>query len=104
MIGLIALLEQRGDEIESDLHDKGVDLVDLYRGRLSLRKVAVLIAFLPPTSALAIATNGGQAPWWRAEITRRATASRTSSRRAALLRAEARRQNRNRPKVAGRAR
>ncbi|AZF93592.1 tail assembly chaperone [Gordonia phage Eyes] len=130
MIGLIALLEQRGDEIESDLHDKGVDLVDLFRGRLSLRKVAVLIAFLPPTSALAIATNGGQAPWslteylltdlwalqarqlagrkapdshpWRAEIMRRATASRTSTRRAALLRAETRRQNRNRPKVAGR--
>ncbi|AZV00743.1 tail assembly chaperone [Gordonia phage Kiko] len=130
MMGLIALLEQRGGEIESDLQDKGIDLVDLYRGRLTLRKVAVLIKYLPPTSALALATNGGQAPWslteyllsdiwalqarqlagrrapdshpWRKAMLSRANATKSTSRRAALLRAQARHQTRNRPKVAGR--
>lgn len=128
-MGLIALLERRGDEIESDLHDKGVDLVDLWRGRLSLRKLAVLIRYLPSTSALAIAENGGYRPWslteyllsdvwalqarqlagrkapdshpWRADESRRANAVRTESRRAALLRAQARNRKRNRPTVAG---
>ena len=38
--------------IESDLHDKGLDLVDLWRGKLSLRKVKVITDHLGPTSAL----------------------------------------------------
>ncbi|AON97309.1 tail assembly chaperone [Gordonia phage Hedwig] len=130
MIGLIALLEQHGGEIESDLQGKGIDLVDLYRGRLTLRKIAVLIKYLPATSALALATNGGQAPWslteyllsdiwalharqiagrrapdshpWRKAMMSRHNATKNTTRRAALLKAQARHRARNRQKVAGR--
>lgn len=41
----------------------GVDLLDLWRGRLSLRRVAVLVDTLPPSSATAVAVHGERALW-----------------------------------------
>jgi len=39
---------------------RGFDLLDLWRGKLSPRKVDVLIRGLPPDSATRIALNGGK--------------------------------------------
>lgn len=58
---LAALLKHFHAAIESDLAGKGIDLLDLYRGRLSLRKVKVLIDHLPPGSAFWFAMTGC---WW----------------------------------------
>ena len=40
----------------------GVDLVDLWRGQLSLRKLRVLVEGLPPDSATAYASSGETGP------------------------------------------
>lgn len=47
--------------MEADLHRyHHLDLVDLYRGRLSLRKVHVLVTHLPYDGALARALSDGR--------------------------------------------
>ena len=45
------LLREHGDAIEADLAYRGIDLLDLWRGTLSPRRVCVLIKGLPPDSA-----------------------------------------------------
>ncbi|MGH2375103.1 MAG: hypothetical protein ACRDIC_16750 [bacterium] len=40
------------DALEADLLRAGVDLLDLYRGRLTFRRVCVLVAHLPAEAAL----------------------------------------------------
>lgn len=62
-MSLPALIREHGDEIEADLGFRGIDLLDMYRGTLSPRKVALYIRALPPDSATRIAMNGGQWPW-----------------------------------------
>lgn len=48
LIGLSALLREQRNAIEADLHRYyGIDLLDFYRGRISLRKLAVLVEGLP---------------------------------------------------------
>lgn len=57
-------MHDHGDEIEADLQRYyGLDLLDLYRGRLSLRKVGVLIAHLPLGSATVAALSGAAEGW-----------------------------------------
>lgn len=60
---LLALLEQYPAELESDFQRVyGVDLLDLYRGELSVRKASVLAATLPAGSAVWRA-EGGPLAW-----------------------------------------
>lgn len=62
------LLDEHGDEIEADLSRfHNLDLCDLYRGTLSLRRVGVLVHHLPHNSALVIALNDGQPKWTNIE-------------------------------------
>lgn len=125
MIGLLDLLRTKGDPIEADLRRfHRVDLRDLWRpgggtAQLTLRLLYVLIQYLPATSALAIADNGGTQPWsitehliadlWeqkanagrgrkprvkhprRTEMVKRQTARSHKSKRSAFERAKARR-------------
>ena len=57
------LLREYGEAIEADLlHYYGGDLLDLWRGVLTPRRVLVLIKGLPPGSALHRA-RGGDAFW-----------------------------------------
>lgn len=50
--------------VEADLQRfYGVDLLDLYRGKLSIRKLAALVSGLPRGSALHIAMSGEEALW-----------------------------------------
>lgn len=65
---LLGLLREHGDVVEADLQRTyGVDLVDLWRGELTLRRVRVLLENLPPDSttayALAGAESGGLEGW-----------------------------------------
>jgi hypothetical protein len=67
-VTLLGLLREHGDVIEADLQRTyGVDLVDLWRGTLTLRRVRVLLEGLPPDSstayAVAEADNGPLAGW-----------------------------------------
>ena len=57
---MLSLIRQHGDAIEADLAFRGFDLLDLWRGKLSPRKVDVLIRGLPPDSATRIALNDGK--------------------------------------------
>lgn len=51
--GLAALLTEHGEAIEADLTEYyGVDLADVFRGRLSWRRLGVLIRGLPVESRL----------------------------------------------------
>lgn len=45
----------------------GLDLCDLYRGTLSLRRVGVLVRQLPMTSRLVTAMNDGNPKWTHVE-------------------------------------
>jgi hypothetical protein len=64
----LRLLDEHGDAIEADLlRFYRVDLLDLYRGTLSPRRLGVLISALPAKSALVRALNGGEPPWSRLE-------------------------------------
>lgn len=102
-----------------------MDVLDLWGGGLTLRRLAALIRHLPEDSALAIASNGGEKPWsllellvsdvwaveakrtfrkppdahpWRADRDKKIDNRRQQSRAAKLARA----QQRNRRRVAGR--
>lgn len=44
-----------------------VDLLDFYRGTLSVRRLGVLVRQLPPKSALVRALNGNRSQWSVAE-------------------------------------
>lgn len=57
------LLGRHPEEVEADLASEynGLDLVDLWRGGLSLRKAAALVAQLPPGSRVWQATGGPRA-------------------------------------------
>lgn len=66
-MGLLALIREHGDAIEADLAFRGFDLLDLWRGRLTARKVDVLIRGLPPDSATRIALNGRDPLWTRTD-------------------------------------
>jgi hypothetical protein len=60
---LPALLAEYGEVIEADLlRFYGVDLLGLYKGRITPRRVMALISGLPPGSALHRA-RGGPASW-----------------------------------------
>ena len=62
-MALPSLLDEYGDAIEADMQRVyGIDLLDVYRGSLSPRKLLVLIEHLPPGSALWNET-GGDSAW-----------------------------------------
>lgn len=66
MIGLLHLLRTDGAMVEADLHRwYHIDLVDLWRGRLSLRKVGVLVRHLPSEAATIEKLTGN--PGWSLE-------------------------------------
>jgi hypothetical protein len=67
-----------------DLLRYGVDLLDLYRGRLSLRRVCAVVANLPPDAALwrALHPDGR---WTRAELLAAATERRLTALWAAVV-------------------
>ena len=57
--GLHRLLSEHGEALEADLHRYyQLDLLDLFRGRLSWRKLAVLVRHLPLDSATVQAQLG----------------------------------------------
>jgi hypothetical protein len=59
---------QHAEAIEADLlRYYGVDLHDYHRGRLSARRLRVLIQHLPRDAALVRAVHGGDAEWGLAE-------------------------------------
>ncbi len=64
ILGLARLLREHGEAIEADLaRFYGVDLRDLWRGRLTWRRLLALIRGLPADSALARAQAGPDAAW-----------------------------------------
>ena len=63
----MAFLREHGDAVEADLAFRGFDLLDMWRGTLSPRKVEVLIRGLPPDSATRMAMNDGQPLWSRTD-------------------------------------
>ncbi|WP_326792045.1 hypothetical protein OHA79_09595 [Streptomyces sp. NBC_00841] len=63
----MALIREHGEAIEADLGFRGYDLLDMWRGKLSPRKVNVLVRGLPPDSATRMAMNGGEPLWGRAD-------------------------------------
>lgn len=64
LAGLCRLLDEYGDEIEADLlRVYQIDLLDFYRGALSVRRLGLLIRHLPADSALVLAMNGGRPQW-----------------------------------------
>lgn len=66
---LLDLLDSHEDDIASDLRTfRHVDYLDRWRGDLTLRQIWVYIRRLPPTSALAIARNGGNELWTKQAI------------------------------------
>ena len=71
---LAALIELHGEAIEADLAFRGIDLRDLWRGDLTYRRLAVLVAALPAESLTKTAIRDGMSP---AQLAR-AQASRTA--------------------------
>lgn len=67
-MGLLSLIREHGDAIEADLAFRGYDLLDLWRGKLSPRKVDVLIRGLPADSATRMAMNERQPLWSRTDF------------------------------------
>lgn len=62
--GLVALLREHGAAIEADLQRYyGERLSDITTGRLSWRRLRVLITGLPSSSSLFRAVNGAAAEW-----------------------------------------
>jgi hypothetical protein len=65
-VTLLALLREHGDVIEADVQrEYRVDLTDLWRGSLSLRRVRVLLDRLPPDCATAYVLSGVDLVGWR---------------------------------------
>ena len=52
------VLDEHTDEIEADFQDIGIELTDLFAGRLTWRRFGVLLRQLPRTSRLAKACSG----------------------------------------------
>lgn len=52
MIRLLRLLRLRSDALEADLIERGLDLLDYWRGTLSLRRLLVVYRWLPEGSAV----------------------------------------------------
>jgi hypothetical protein len=48
----VALICEYHEELEIDLHCQNVDLLDLWRGKLSLRRLELMIRHLPLSSVL----------------------------------------------------
>ncbi|MFI1580009.1 hypothetical protein [Embleya sp. NPDC020630] len=72
--GLAYLLREHGEAIEADLlRYYRVDLLDLYRGEMSWRRLRVLIRYLPPESATARVLQPRDAAdeFWSAPMDRR---------------------------------
>lgn len=66
---LLALLDHFEDDVASDLKTfRNVDYLDRWRGDLTLRQIWVYVRRLPPTSALAVAHNGGRELWTKQAI------------------------------------
>lgn len=66
---LLAWLDHFEDDIASDLRTfRNVDYLDRWRGGLTLRQIWVYVRRLPPTSALAVARNGGHELWTKQAI------------------------------------
>lgn len=89
---LAALIDQHGGAVEADLAFRGIDLRDLWRGDLTWRRLAVLVAALPPESATKTAirdsmtpeqlaslpTSSGHGPWSNSELLLAAVVDRLS--------------------------
>ncbi|WP_280854241.1 hypothetical protein [Streptomyces sp. SAI-041] len=57
-------MEEHAEALEADLlRHYGVDLLDWHRGRLSSRRLRVLVEHLPADSSFARAVHGEQADW-----------------------------------------
>jgi hypothetical protein len=69
LIGLLRLLKEHGGAIEADFARfyPGHDMLDLFRGRLTWRRFANLVRWLPPESALVRSRLGPDASWGLAE-------------------------------------
>ena len=52
MTSLLRLLRHRSDALEADLLERGIDLLDHWRGTLTLRRLLVLYRWLPEASAV----------------------------------------------------
>jgi hypothetical protein len=68
---LAALIEQHCGAVEADLAFRGIDLRDLWRGDLTWRRLAVLVAALPPESATKTAVREALSPAQRATLPQR---------------------------------
>lgn len=62
-MALPELIREYGDEIEADLLERGFDLLDMWRGELSPRRVALLVRALPRDSATRQAMDADNPPW-----------------------------------------
>ena len=71
ILRLAALIERHCEALEADLLFRGIDLRDLWRGDLTWRRLAVLVAALPPESATKTAIRDGLTPEQLASITPR---------------------------------
>lgn len=66
---LLDYLDNNEDDVASDLrHFWHVDYADRWRGGLTLRQIWTYIRRPKPTSALAIARNGGNEPWTKTAV------------------------------------
>lgn len=64
MRALLALVRQHTAAVEADLQRfYGVDLADLWRGALSIRRLSVLVYGLPAESLTVAALNGTDPGW-----------------------------------------
>lgn len=63
-MSLAGLLKQYPDALEAALQaEYGIDLLDLWRGSLSVRKVCALLGALPPGNAIERAADPQAAAW-----------------------------------------
>ncbi len=63
VLTLLRLLDHHEADVELDLRRVGVDYLDRYRGKLTLRQVWVCVRRSLPTSAVAVADNYGKHVW-----------------------------------------
>lgn len=67
ILGLAKLLDEHGEAIDYDLLVLGLDLHDLGTQRLDWRRLRAVLAYLPPTSALAKSMHGDKVEWGATE-------------------------------------